>query len=384
MSKGTKVIVIFFGFVLLAAHNPATFGAGSPGQNLHAGAVYVLTNQVKNGVAVFNRSTQGTLTSAGTFATGGAGNPVAQPGDPPTDALASQGSLILSANNQFLFAVNAGSSQISVLKINRNELTLVDLVDSGGTRPISLTLHDDLLYVLNEGGTPNITGFRIADDGMLTPLAASTRPLVGGTAADPAEVSFNSDGSLLVVTEKMGNRLDTYLVDGEGLPSAPMGNPSNGMTPFGFAFHNGGTLIVSEAFGAAPMQAAVSSYGAAETGALSVISGSVPNSQTASCWVVATGNGKFALISNTGSGTISSYRVDGDEGTLAVAHPVAATTGAGSAPIDMALNNNSSFLYVVASGSHAVVSFRVNKDGTLTLIDTDGGLPPGAQGIAAK
>jgi 6-phosphogluconolactonase (cycloisomerase 2 family) len=208
--------------------------------------------------------------------------------------------------------------------------------------------------------------------------------LVGGTAADPAEVSFSLDGSQLVVTEKMGNRLDTYLVDGDGLPSAPIGNPSNGMTPFGFAFHNGGTLIVSEAFGAAPMQGAVSSYGVPETGVLSVISGSVPNSQTASCWVVATGNGKFAFVSNTGSGTVSSYRVDGDEGPLAVAHPVAAATGKGSAPIDMALNNNSGFLYVVASGSHAVVSFRVNRDGTLTLIDTDGGLPPGAQGIAAK
>jgi 6-phosphogluconolactonase (cycloisomerase 2 family) len=50
----------------------------------------------------------------------------------------------------------------------------------------------------------------------------------------------------------------------------------------------------------------------------------------------------------------------------------------------MALNNSSRFLYVLVAGSQSVASFRVARDGVLTLIDTDGGLPLGAQGIAAK
>ena len=50
----------------------------------------------------------------------------------------------------------------------------------------------------------------------------------------------------------------------------------------------------------------------------------------------------------------------------------------------MALNVSSHFLYVVAGGLQSVVSFRVEHDGSLTMIDTDGGLPLGAQGIAAK
>src|SRR5204862_917005 len=115
-----------------------------------------------------------------------------------------------------------------VLRVGILDLTLVDVVASGGIRPISLALHENLLYVLNEGGTPNITGFTIGDDGTLTPLAGSTQPLIGGTAADPAQVSFNHDGTLLVVTEKAGNRIDTYIVDENGLPSAPLDNPSNG------------------------------------------------------------------------------------------------------------------------------------------------------------
>src|SRR5436190_14498691 len=384
MYKQIKVIAIFVSLLVLAAFTTATFGQTiTPHRNLHAGAVYVMTNQVNNAVAVFRRSPTGLLTSAGEFPTGGSGDPVPQGTDPATDPLASQGALILGEDNEFLFAVNAGSNQISVLRIERDGLTTADLVDSGGVRPISLALHDDLLYVLNEGGTPNITGFTVNDDGTLTPLAGSTQPLIGGTAADPAEISFSPDGMLLVVTEKAGNRINTYTIDANGLPSAPIDNPSNGMAPFGFAFNDGGTLVVSEAFGGAPSQSAVSSYSAPESGILSVISRSIPNFQTASCWVVTTNNGKSAFVSNTGSGTISSYGI-GEDGTLSLISPIAADTGLGSAPIDMVLNNSSRFLYVIAAGTQSVLSFRVGRNGVLTLIDTDGGLPFGVQGIAAK
>ena len=214
----------------------------------------------------FHTRKEATDWDPGEFPTGAAGNPTPQPPDPATDPLASQGALIISHGNRFLLAVNAGSNEISVLKIRKNELEIVDVVSSGGIRPISLTLHDDLLYVLNEGGTPNITGFDFDEDGTLTPLVGSTRPLIDGGAADPAQIGFSHDGDLLVVTDKSGNRLNT----------------SNGMTPFGFAFNNAGTLVVSEAFGGAANQSAASSYEAAEDGTLNVISGSVPNSQTAS------------------------------------------------------------------------------------------------------
>ena len=389
MSKEIKGIAIFVSFLMLLAISTTTFARGPKAKgpklkNLRAGAVYVLTNQVNNEVAAFRRTAKGKLTLAGMFPTGGAGDPVPQGTDPATDPLASQGALIMSNGNRFLFAVNAGSNQISVLKIKKKELAMVDIVDSGGVRPISLAYHDGLLYVLNEGGTPNITGFTVSGKGTLTPLAGSTQPLIGGAAADPAQISFSSDGDLLVVTEKAGNRLDTYMIDDDGLPSAPIDNPSNGMTPFGFAFNNSGTLVVSEAFGGAPNASAASSYSAPEDGVLSVVSGSVPNSQTASCWVVIPRNGKFAFVSNTGSGTISSYRIGSDVETLTLLNSVAGDTGMVSAPIDMTMSNNSRFLYVLAGGSQSVVSFRVKPNGTLTSIETVGGLPLGAQGIVAK
>ena len=386
MYKQIKVTAIFVSFLMLGSLSTARAQRPTPTprpRNFPAGGVYVLTNQVSNSVAVFHRTARGVLTPAGEFSTGGAGDPVPHGMDPATDPLASQGALILGHGNQFLFAVNAGSNQISVLRVGILDLTLVDVVASGGIRPISLALHENLLYVLNEGGTPNITGFTVGDDGTLTPLPGSTQPLIGGTAADAAQVSFNPDGTLLVVTEKAGNRLNTYTIDENGLPSPPIDNPSNGMTPFGFAFNNSGFLVVSEAFGGTPNQSAASSYRAPDSGMLSVVSGSVANSQTASCWVVTTNNGKSAFVSNTGSGTISNYGI-GKDGTLTLVNGAAADTGPTSAPIDMALNNSSHFLYVLLGGSQSVAAFSVGRDGALTMIDTDGGLPLGAQGIAAK
>jgi 6-phosphogluconolactonase len=383
MFKKSGNIIVIVSLVLLTALSAAAQRnrVDAP-NNFKSGAVYVLTNQTENSIAVFLRNNKdGTLTPAGTFPTGGAGNPTAIPPDPPTDPLASQGSLVLS--EQLLFAVNAGSNEISVLGVGKSSLSLLDKVASGGIRPISLTVYENLLYVLNEGGTPNITGFTIGEDGTLTPLAGSTRPLIGGPTADPAQVGFSPDGSLLVVTEKMGNRLDTYPVNANGLPDAPFDNPSNGITPFGFAFTEDWYLIVSEAFGGMPGQSKVSSYDSAAGGLLDVISGSVPNGQTASCWVVISNNGKYAYVSNTGSGTISSYYIN-DNGTLELAEAVAGSTGAGSAPIDMALSNNSRFLYVVDNGRQMIHAFSTEKDGTLTPIDAESGLPFGMQGIAAK
>jgi 6-phosphogluconolactonase len=390
MYTQTKAMTLVTGLLMLASLSSVTAQRTTPTPrprpqptNLHAGAVYVLTNQPQNAVAVFRRSIDGHLTAAGQFPTGGAGDPVAIPPDPPVDPLASQGALVFGPGNQFLFAVNAASNEISILRVGRSGLSFVDVVDSGGVRPISLTVYENLLYVLNEGGTPNVTGFTIGGDGTLTPLAGSTRPLIGGTAADPAQVGFNGDGTLLVVTEKLGNRLDSYVVDQNGLPGAPIGNASSGMTPFGFSFDNNDFLIVSEAFALMPGQAAASSYSSDTAGVLSVVTGSVHNNQTASCWVVIPNNGMRAIVSNTASGTISTYNIDGN-GMLSLANAVAANLGPKSAPRDMAMSVSSQLLFVQTEGGQSVTAFHIENNGALTLIDTVGGLPFGAQGIAAQ
>jgi 6-phosphogluconolactonase len=393
MKKLLFAMTSVFALVSCAAAQDLSDHNGRP--NLRSGAVYVMTNQTVNTVLAFARDPRsGRLTMVDEEATGGAGNPIAIPPDPPTDALASQGSLVVDEDNEYIYAVNAGSNEISVLEVGRSGLDFVQKVSSGGTRPISLALHDNLLYVLNEGATPNITGFSVDDDGMLTHIAGSTQPLVGGASADPAQVGFNSDGTMLVVTEKMGNRLDSYDVNSNGVAGPPTAHASSGMTPFGFAFDENQYAYVSEAMGGAPGASALSSYDADED--YDIVTASLGNNQTASCWVAL--GGSTAFVSNTGSATISSYRFDPD-GNLSLLHAVAANTGAGSSPIDITVSRNAHVLYVLESGSHVISAWDIGDRGHdddslddngnhhsrgLRLIGEFGSLPPGSQGIASK
>ena len=359
--------------ILFASNTGAAFADGD-----RAGAVYVMTNAADgNAVLVFERAADGTLAEVGTVSTGGLGAGA---------GLGSQGALVLSENQRWLFAVNAGSNEISVFAARRSGLRLVDTVASGGEMPISLTFHGNLLYVLNAGGSGNITGFTIARNGRLSPLPGSTQPLSNGgagVAPGPAQVSFTPDGRQLVITEKASNSILTYLVGADGLASAPAVHPSAGTTPFGFDFSQHRYLIVSEAFGGAADASAVSSYELGRDN-LQVVSPSIPTHQTAACWVVVTDNGKYAYTTNTGSGSVSGYRVSHD-GTLTLLDADGRTgdTGAGSTPIDAALSRNSRYLYVLNSGTHTVAAFQINGDGSLVPLG-EVGIPAGSVGIAAR
>jgi len=365
-------------------------GRGNRG-NLTNGGVFVMTNQVDNAVMAFVRNPgNGRLTLIDTELTQGAGTPISIPPDPPVDALASQGSLGLDEDNEYLYAVNAGSNEITTLEITPRGLEFVGIVPSGGIRPISLTSRNEILYVLNEGGEPNITGFNVAEDGSLTPIADSTQPLIGGMNADPAEVSFNEDGTFLFVSEKMGNRIDVYPVNASGVAGPPTAMPSSGLTPFGFAFGRDGNLFVSEAMAGMPGAGALSSYSVDNDGVLTTVTGSLGNGQTASCWVVT--EGRLVFVSNTASGTISSYAANSD-GELTRLNTIAAITGMDSAPIDMALSRHGSgereggrngFLYVIESGDHTIGAFSTFRRGRgLMSAGEFGTLPPGSQGIVA-
>jgi 6-phosphogluconolactonase len=351
----------------------AALGIGAIGAMANSPpAVYTLTNDpVGNAVKVFDRSGDGSLSPGGEFATGGAGT---------GGGLGNQGALVLDGRR--LFAVNPGSDSISSFRVSGHGLELLDTDPSGGGQPISLTVHDGLLYVLNAGGTGDISGHRISSDGTLSPLVGSTRPL-SGAGTGPAQVSFDPRGETLVVTEKNTNLIDTYEVDGHtGLASGPNPQASAGATPFGFAFDRRGHLIVSEAFGGAPDQSAVSSY-AVEDGMIDAISPSVATTETAACWIVVTENGRFAYTSNTGSGSISGYRLSHD-GRLTLLDADGQTGLTGPGPIDMALTGNSRFLYSLNSGDGTISGFRVKADGGLAPIGGASGLPTFATGLAAR
>ena len=340
-----------------------------------AGAVYTMSNASSgNAILRFSRAANGALTAAGSFPTGGVGS---------GGGLGNQGALILSPDKHWLYAVNAGSNDISVFAVAHHGLVLTDKVASGGVRPVSLTVDGQLLYVVNAGGEGNISGFTVQRKGRLTPLAGSTRSLSGPNTA-PAQIAFNPEGNVLVVTEKATNLIDTYAVTEDGLTTGPYVNNSVGVTPFGFAFDRRGRLLVSEATRGAVNASTVSSYNITESGVLEVISGAVADTETAVCWVAITRNGKFAYVSNTGSGSLSAYHIAHDGSiTLRDADGRTGDTGTGSAPLDIAFSNNDRYIYTLNSGTHSLGAFRVQANGALVAMPGANGLPIGANGLAA-
>jgi 6-phosphogluconolactonase (cycloisomerase 2 family) len=369
---GAAVAMAMFGVVLGFDAARAWADGGSPG------AVYSLTNAAAgNQLAVFQRNAQGGLTLAGMVPTGGLGT---------GSGLGSQGALALGANGRTLYAVNAGSNSITVFRLRDNGPKMIQVIDSGGILPISLAVRSDLLYVLNAGGNAGgvdqITGFHIGALGLLERLPNSSLPLSAPTT-NPAQVGFSTDGGTLVVTEKNTNLIDTYVVGRNGYATGPNVQHSSGTEPFGFRFNKQGYLIVSEAFGGSP--SAASSYQVdRNTGALTVVSPSVPAEQNAACWVAVTDNGKLAFTSNTASGTITGFSV-ASTGALTRLDANGLSGMTGGAPADSSIVGNR-YLYVLAviSGEPQVFGFMINRDGSLVSLGSLGGLPPGSAGLLAE
>jgi 6-phosphogluconolactonase (cycloisomerase 2 family) len=334
-------------------------------------AVYVQTNETgENHVVAYSRADDGTLGELDSYPTGGAGDGVAH--------LTSQGSVALTSDQRHLLVTNAGSGDVSLFDVSSGEPALVQTVGTGPA-PKSIAEHAGLVYVLNTGG-PSIVGFRIAD-GRLEPLADATRSLAD--ASDPAQIGFTPAGSNLVVTERGTNAITIYPVDADGRLGEPHVQPSSGPTPYGFAFTHGGTLVVTEAFGAQVGRAAASSY-VVRGNSITPVSRSVGNGRSEICWAVITADGRFAFTTNFADGAVSRYAI-ADDGALTLEDAAAGTAFDGKTGLrDEDLSSDGRFLYAIDADSRRVFGWAVDANGTLTPIGSWDGIPATVAGLAAS
>lgn len=363
----------------VAGATTATNAGGSP----TTGYVYVDDNTAANNtIAAFARHADSSLTPL-------AGSPYTAGGAGTGAGLGSQGAIQLSTDGKFVLAVDAGSNQISVLRVEQNgSLKLLPgaVVSSGGTLPVSIAVHDALVYVANAGPTnSNYTGFTLSDSGRLAPLAGSTVPLPNNS--QPGDVLFNSTGTNLVGTRVATSQIDSFSVGSNGLLTAAPNSPISAQAagPFGSDFNPGdpSQLFVSNAH-AGTGQGSVSAFSAAADGTLSSI-GSSPfaNGQSGTCWVVATPNGDVLYAVNTGSGTITRYSI-GADGSLSLvgSTPVSAESGVGAT--DASTSPDGATLWVNESRVDAIGAFAINGTSLTELPATP--LPAGAApaGIAVS
>ena len=335
------------------------------------GFVVTTTNAAAgNNALVFPRDAAGGLGAPTAYSTGGLGT---------GGGLGNQSGIIADEAGRFLYLVNAGSDQITVFEMNQGALTQRQLIGSGGDQPISLARFGRLLYVLNDGSPATVNGFRIRADGTLEPLSGSSRPL-SAAVPDAAQIGFMRGGSSLMVTEKATGNILVFPVDPSGRLGVATVTRSNGATPFGFAVDPRGAVIVSEAFGGAPNGSALSSYRLL-AGRLATISSSVPTLQTAACWVAIDPSGRYAYTTNTGSGSITGYRI-APSGHLERIPPDGISGPTDPGPIDLAVTR-AGLLYSLNAKSGSISGFQIRPDGSLAPVGTTTGFPAGASGLVA-
>jgi 6-phosphogluconolactonase len=353
--------------------------------------VFVMSNSAAGNEILAFEDDAGTLVFQANYATGGTGTgttevSTATPQD-GIDPLASQGSLRVSRDRKWLFAVNAGSDDVTSFRIDNGALTMIDVEPSGGLQPNSLDNFANVIYVSNVGDPSNgfmssIAGFFVASDGTLSAIPGATYSLSTPTA-QPSSVAFSVDGVWLAISELTTNNLSLFPVNMDGTLGSPVTTPSNGPGPFGSTFLSSGSLLVTEA---APMASgALSSYTVNGAGNLTAVSGTVQTSQMATCWVAVTPNERFAFTSNTASGTLSSYQLVVVNQLMLMQAVASTLEGAGSGPIDSGISRNGKRLYVLDGAIGAITTLDIANDGSLTRLGatTNAGLPMlGAQGLA--
>ena len=373
-------------FSLLAAGAvlaaPAVASA-SPYPSPVTGHVYLDDNTAgSNTIAAFNRHANGTLTPL-------PGSPFAAGGEGAGAGLASQGAVQIADGGRFLLAVDAGSNQVSVLRIQPDgSLHPASVVSSGGVLPVSIAVHGSLVYVANAGpADSNYAGFRLSPSGSLTPVPGSTVALPA--AAQPGDVLFNGTGTRLIGTRVGTSQIDSFTVGLSGRLTVAAGSPfaAQGLGPFGSQFRptNPSQLFVSNAHNGTGL-GTVSAFSDSRTGVLTPVGSSpVPDQQTAPCWVTISPDGRYLFAVNTGSGTISRYSIAaGGALTLVGSTQVAANGGVGA--VDPGLSPDGRFLFVNESKIASVGAFAVSGGNLTEVPGSPTLLPAGATpaGIAVS
>jgi 6-phosphogluconolactonase (cycloisomerase 2 family) len=345
---------------LAAVGNDCAAAPGGPGY------VYTLTNDTRqNAVVVLQRQADGSLTPA-------AGAPV------PTGGRGLAGGDIdeqgaVRVHGDFVLAVNPGSDSVAVLRRGAGgRLTPVpgSPFPSGGSTPLSLTAHNDLVYVANQAapfanpaGAPNVTGFRLGRDGALTPVPRSTVPFPAGRG--PAQVEFSPGGETVVVTSGFQGeqasrvhgfkvRADGTLMEGPGSPAQPVG--ASGVV--GFSWDPAGRRVyVSNFRGSAVTVFAVDR----QTGGVKQVGDAYGDREQAACWTAIAPDGKTLYVANFVSNSVSAFDVRPD-GTLALLGTAKRRASAAPDTKDVEVSKDGRFLYAVGSGMREVAAFRIGPD----------------------
>ncbi|KAF4457927.1 hypothetical protein F53441_280 [Fusarium austroafricanum] len=359
------------------AQEASSHPACSPGMNSAAAmgkAIYILTNDQTNGVLALPIGNDGTLSKGKVTMTGGAGSiAVNAEGKPATpDALISQSALTIAGNN--IFAVNAGSNTLSMLKVSRSDPTKLVMVGQPVQVPgefpntVAASAKNGVVCVGSTGAKAGVSCSSFSRNGLsamdeLRPfdLGQSTPPV--GPTNTVSQVLFSEDESLLFTMVKGDPAVNkTGFISALGVQQAAVSKNDVRSSPEGTAVLFGSQIIP----GTSKVFATDASFGAAilnvdpkSCEATTAATGKV-DGQTATCWVAISPMTKTAFVTDVGRNRVAEMSLD----DASVVSELDLTCNGDPGLIDLAAAGN--FLYALSPGNGTTQA-------AVTVLDVSGG-----------
>jgi 6-phosphogluconolactonase (cycloisomerase 2 family) len=395
--------------------------------NDRGGHLYMQTNEIKNALVHYHRSTTGTLTEVERLATGGAGSGTFKPisgQDSAPNSFEGAGSVILSPDRRFLFTTNGGDNSVSSLGVGKDgRLTLLDTKPtgnavqgrSGTAKSLAYDESRSMLYVLHSFGPDHLRLMSVGSDGKLTPrmerytantetklnrvptmavISPDGRFLLVGTTFDvPIAISGTypdgspilwvpgPDGKYKVVASNAPDPdgLVVFPINADGTLGDPSFHDGGAGSPFYIAFlHNrSDTFILGYAVGDGVAMGHIDEDGRIGIGPLEPIDTS--NGKPAElCWLAISPDDRSLYATNFGYSNISTFHLDGGEISVAKDPACPKVKGDGTArglcgditsgPSDNWITPDGAYLYQIYGNASRLVGYATQPDGSLSEV----------------
>jgi 6-phosphogluconolactonase (cycloisomerase 2 family) len=411
-----KTTAAFAGVVGLAPALSAPFVsrvlAETKTQTRDGGHLYMQTNEIRNAIIHYLRSASGTITEVERIPTGGSGSGVFRPiyeANGP-NAFEGAGSVILTSDRRFLFATNGGDNSVSSFGVGEDgRLTLLDVKPtgnavegrSGTAKSLAYCPSKGVLYVLHSFGPDHVRLMSVNDEGKLTArperysvnTQSKTDRVSTMAVLSPDEKfllvdlnfderpSTNPDGTLKVVVanERDPDGLVIFPVGQDGTLGAPSFHDAGGAAPFYIAFLHGrpNTFINGTAAGNGLVMSSIDADGRINIGPLVPLDTS-SGKPSELCWVAISPDDRSVFVTNFGYSSISSYRIDGAEVSIAKDPASPKVPGDGtfraingvvsSGPSDNWITPDGAYLYQIYGNASKLVGYATQPDGSLNEI----------------
>ncbi|KAI8634645.1 hypothetical protein F5Y19DRAFT_409475 [Xylariaceae sp. FL1651] len=367
----------------LLAASVSSHAIKKPSPNQTGKAVYLLTNDEVNSVVALpigadGKLSRGTVTPSGGNGSNSIDGSTMQPAGP--DALVGQSALTLAGNH--IFAVNAGSNSLSMLKISPNNPTALTLMGKPAAIPgefpntVAASAKNNLACVATTGAVAGISCTTFSNRGLeamdtLRPidLGQSTPPVgptntVSHIFTNADETAFltmvkgdpatNKTGfvSMLPIQQKSSCKGDKATAAAQDVRSSPNGTA----VLFGSQNIPGGSNVFTTdaSFGGAVLSMD------AKTGQATLVAKGVVDGQKATCWSALSGATGSVFVTDVGVPRLVEMSV---KDASIISQVDLSSTGA---PGFIDLKAAGGFLYVLTPGNGTT-------DAAIVVMDVSGG-----------